>query len=139
RFGRRCNNFGDLLGPLIVRKLIGQHLAVRGPRRLTRTRRVLTVGSILHAARDRDTIWGTGVNGKNPVGELRFSSLDVRAVRGPRTADILRGKGIDTPAVYGDPALLLPALFPELWNEANTKTRRTVYLPNLHDEKRWAG
>src|ERR1700743_3534606 len=61
-------NFGDHLSAIVVGRLLSyfNHVldeAVAQPARL------LAVGSILHFARDGDTIWGSGVNGKVQVGE----------------------------------------------------------------------
>jgi pyruvyltransferase len=127
---RRVDNFGDLLGPLIVdrlRRRLG--LPADGPRR--DGRRLLAVGSILHFARPGDVVWGSGVNGKIPV--EGFPPLDVRAVRGPRTAQRLRAAGAEVPEVFGDPALLIP----HLWSDDELGVRRrtggTVFVPNLHD------
>jgi pyruvyltransferase len=78
--------------------------------------KLLAVGSILHAAADGDVIWGPGVNGKDIARKnYNFTKVDIRAVRGPITRQFLKRElGIDAPATYGDPVLLMPYLFPEL-------------------------
>jgi pyruvyltransferase len=127
-------NFGDVLSPVIVTKVLadnGRSLMDQ----VDRPTRLLALGSILHFARDGDVIWGAGINGKLPKTRLAFHRLDVRAVRGPLTADVLRRRGIDVPEVYGDPALLLPTLFPAL---RPTAAVPSVIVPNLHDAARLA-
>ncbi|WKK72506.1 hypothetical protein Q0F99_06060 [Rathayibacter oskolensis] len=110
--GPRVKNFGDLLGPVVVQGILkerGVGPALRRPGSGT----VMAVGSVMHKAHDGDIVWGTGVNGKVALALHDFTRLDVRAVRGPRTREWLReNKGIEAPAIYGDPALLLPTLFP---------------------------
>ncbi|MHC9045966.1 polysaccharide pyruvyl transferase family protein [Microbacterium saperdae] len=130
--GPRVNNFGDLLGPAIAERIVREEgLAPVSPS----DRSLLTVGSIMGLANDGDVVWGTGVNGKVAVESHVFSSLDVRAVRGPRTAEFLRARRIEVPDVFGDPALLIPQLFPE-W--APSSTRRALgVLPNFHDFDRY--
>ncbi|WP_227006318.1 polysaccharide pyruvyl transferase family protein [Rufibacter latericius] len=96
-------------------------------------RTMLAIGSVMHFAHDNDVIWGTGVNGKVDVNEHQFSTLDVRAVRGPLTREFLQKRGIPVPEVYGDPALLLPHLFPGRFRKTGQK--RYVVVPNLHDLK----
>lgn len=124
----RVNNFGDLLGPLIARRLAEQ-LAL--PAHAHRGKRLLTVGSIMHLAEEGDVIWGSGVNGK--IQRNSFPDLDVRAVRGPLTARVLKSSNIAVPEVFGDPALLLP----ELWSldqlGVQAKSGGTLFVPNLHD------
>ena len=122
-------NFGDVLSEVIVTKI----LADRGRSLKDQSSvasRLLAVGSILHLARDGDVVWGSGVNGKMPADRHVFTDLDVRAVRGPLTARFLLQRGINVPKVYGDPALLLPVLFPEL---KRTHKESIVVVPNLHD------
>jgi pyruvyltransferase len=122
-------NFGDVLSEVIVTKILADRgLSLRD--QTDRRARLLAVGSSLHFAKDGDIIWGTGVNGKMPEERHAFSTLDVRAVRGPLTREFLRKKGIDAPQIYGDPALLLPQLFPQF--RANPTTP-VVVVPNLHD------
>ena len=128
RLGRRHNNFGDLLGPAVVSALAASLPAAR------RAHRLLAVGSILHFARDGDVVWGSGVNGKVRPELHTFRDLDVRAVRGPRTKALLEERGLSVPAVYGDPALLLPVLRPDLVDlAAQGPTSGPLLVPNLND------
>jgi pyruvyltransferase len=129
--GRRINNFGDLLGPILVTRILAMHQV--DPRMAFSDRRLLTVGSVLHFARDHDVIWGTGVNGKKDQFDYTFRTLDVRAVRGPRTRDFLVGRGIEVPPVFGDPVLLLPHLMPELKAWSHTKRHPFTVVPNFND------
>ena len=129
--GRAINNFGDLLGPLIVRRVLAMHNI--DSRSARYDRRLLSIGSVLHFARDGDVIWGTGVNGKKSDIDYTFQSLDVRAVRGPRTREFLIDRGVAAPGVYGDPALLLPVVAPELARCALTKRYPLTVVPNFND------
>ena len=60
-------------------------------------------------------IWGSGINGKIlDKKAFDFTSLDVRAVRGPLTRQFLiENFQVDCPEVYGDLRPSLPYLFPE--------------------------
>ncbi len=110
--GRRINNFGDLLGPLIVngiRERLGLSQA-----RPTRSTRLFTVGSVIHYAGAGDTIWGSGVNGHWLTADYS-AQLDIRALRGPLSRRfLLERRFTHIPEVYGDPALLLPMVRPDL-------------------------
>ncbi|MFF2390809.1 glycosyltransferase [Agromyces sp. NPDC058104] len=129
----RVSNFGDLLGPLIARRIIETSRLVLDT---ARARRVLTVGSVLHFAQPGDVVWGTGINGK--VGEQTLPpSLDVRAIRGPYTRAVLAARGIAAPPVFGDPALLLDRLWPERKLTRAPKTRALVTVPNLNEMERF--
>lgn len=125
------NNFGDLLGPMIVDLMLqrrGIDPASGGNAQL------VTIGSVLHFARDGATIWGAGRNGKVREDKHAWSNLDVRAVRGPLTASFLRNRGVIVPRVFGDPALLLPELMPELQDWASApKLHTTTVVLNLND------
>ncbi|GAB2464174.1 polysaccharide pyruvyl transferase family protein [Xylanimonas ulmi] len=127
------DNFGDLLGPLVVRLLLAARGVEADPTDDAAPARLLAVGSILHLARDGDTVWGSGVNGKIPLDEVRARSLDVRAVRGPRTREALARLGVQAPAVYGDPALLLATLDPRLRAWAADPVHDVTLVPNVHD------
>jgi pyruvyltransferase len=119
RVGHDFTNFGDTLSEKIVERIVGHRIATTFNKSLradSKKIKLLAIGSIIHMAEDNDVIWGSGVNGKHPnktdKNFYRFSQLDVRAVRGPLTRQFLMDMGIKCPAVYGDPALLLPKLFP---------------------------
>ncbi len=129
---RRLNNFGDLLGPLVVRGMLKER-AVEPGRRSSHSARLLSVGSILHFARTGDVVWGTGRNGKIADSAHRFEMLDVRAVRGPLTREFLEKRGIRVPAVYGDPGLLVARIFPDLVALRRTPKRPFLYVPNFND------
>ncbi|WP_221585424.1 polysaccharide pyruvyl transferase family protein [Microbacterium sp. G2-8] len=120
-------NFGDEIGPMLVRALRGESVA-RGAGRL------LSVGSILHFARAGDVVWGAGINGK--VRQRIQYPLDVRSVRGPLTRSVLLGFGIPVPETYGDPALLFPRLFPDI---VPSEQGGVVTVPNLNELGRVAG
>lgn len=135
RYGPRINNFGDLLGPVVVDGMLRMR-GIDATRAIRRTQ-LLSVGSVVHLAKSGATVWGSGVNGKMGEHYHRYRHLDVRAVRGPLTRDYLLAKGIDVPQVYGDPALLLPMIMPGLKRaEASIDV---LVLPNLNDAPRWSG
>jgi pyruvyltransferase len=130
-FGRRVDNFGDLIGPRLVERLID---GVTPDIEHDDSRRLVAVGSILQFGRDRDVVWGAGINGKLWPGRLdRRRRLDVRSVRGPLTRLLLEAEGNAVPEVYGDPALLLPELFPELRDAAIATPGGVAVVPNVND------
>jgi pyruvyltransferase len=136
---RRVNNFGDIVGPVIVERLF----ALRGlvPPAfvpfddLAAQRQVLTVGSVLNHARDNDIVWGSGRNGKIADEKHRFKALDVRMTRGPKTRAFLESRGIPCPEIYGDPALLFPTIWKDRIATWRPKTRGLTIIPNLNDPK----
>jgi len=135
--GRRVNNFGDLIGPLVVRRMLARHGLASAPAQRDCT--LFSVGSVLHFAGDGDVIWGSGVNGKMPADSYLFRRLDVRAVRGPLTRDFLRERGAQVPATFGDPALLLPQLAPDLFATTPRDAHPVTIVPNFNDFAAYAG
>lgn len=133
---RPVNNFGDLLGPVVVRG-VASRLGLVEP--IADSRTLFSIGSVLHHAASGDVVWGSGVNGKIRPESYSFDQLDVRAVRGPRTAEFLRNRGIAVPSVYGDPGLLVPLVVPELVAAAESKIRRVTVIPNLNDVAAYRG
>lgn len=125
-------NFGDHLSKIVVSKILAD-LNHSLEEETKEQRNLFAVGSVIHFAQDNDVIWGSGVNGKVDVSEHTFKDLDVRAVRGPLTRDFLLERGIAVPEIYGDPALLLPSIFPQRFEAQKEKSY--VVVPNLHDLK----
>lgn len=130
-------NFGDYLSVKIVERIVNGPVKVIPKQMLNKTeKKLLALGSILLFGRENDVVWGTGTNGKNPNrGNYRFSHLDVRAVRGPLTREFLwMTFNIECPEIYGDPALLVPYLFPEFKKQQNP-SQDFILIPNFADEK----
>ena len=110
------NNVGDHLGPVIVDWLLEQKRIDR-ERIVKKTKHLMTVGSIIGRGRFDCTIWGSGIlkySHKDRMVKLRKiyrRKMDIRAVRGPETRDILVSVGYDCPEIYGDPAVLMPLIY----------------------------
>ena len=124
------DNFGDFLSQVVTTKVLADAGYFIGEG-TSSPQRLLAIGSILHLARDGDHVWGSGVNGKIGEDHYRFKQLEVHAVRGPRTREFLMKRGIPTPEIYGDPALLLPELLPGRFQPSGDLP--FVVVPNLHD------
>lgn len=111
-------NFGDQISAPIV------EWALQRPSRHVNAEhrgKLLAVGSILDVASDEDVVWGSGVHPTHyhvpstrrlaRFFRRRPSRPHILAVRGPITRDFLLSLNIECPAVFGDPALLLPRFF----------------------------
>jgi pyruvyltransferase len=111
-------NFGDALGPAILKRL-----GVRVVRVPIDDAEIVACGSVLHRLTNPATaVWGTGV--MHP-GSMSVRPADVRAVRGALTATCL---GVDVP--LGDPGLLVSAL----WKKS-TKRHRLGVVPHWRDTR----
>lgn len=128
---RPIGNFGDLIGPIIVGQMVEQF----GLRQPSGERRLVAVGSIMKLTQPGDVVWGAGVNGKS-MSAGAAPDIDVRAVRGPRTRDLLVSLGTRVPEIYGDPALLWNRFWPRDWyrlKEPQRAHRAVTVIPNFHD------
>ena len=101
-------NFGDELSALIVQHLSGRKIVHSSHQRKGK---IVALGSVMHYAEDGDYIWGTGINGNYTDLKPNVQDLNIFAVRGHKTRDLLLQKGFDCPEVYGDPGLLTHLLF----------------------------
>ncbi|CAF4337605.1 unnamed protein product [Rotaria magnacalcarata] len=109
-------NFGDKLSHILVMSIVGTNLSLlTAPeqREFCKTPKLLAIGSIFQFSCENDVIWGAGVLDSATFPTKSYSkimqTLDIRAVRGPRTRQFLMSTfNISVPEVYGDPALLLP-------------------------------
>lgn len=126
------SNFGDALSEVLVERIIGRKVqVVTDP--FNCPKKLLGMGSIMNYAQDDDVIWGTGVNGKASPHSYCFTTLDVRAVRGPLTRNFLLARGIECPEVYGDPTLLIPLYFPE-FQKPDVPAYEYIIIPHFSDE-----
>ena len=98
-------NLGDMINPYLVEGLTGVP-----PKYTSRPPRVLAIGSIIKFARKGEQVWGSGC----PAADRTIDPEAVfRAVRGPLTRRMVLEAGGDCPPVYGDPAWLLPLIYPD--------------------------
>ena len=116
-------NFGDYLSLKIVERMVDGPVRYYRKKPKWKEQKLLAIGSVFYFANNGDVIWGSGINGKTlSRSDYQFATLDVRAVRGPRTREFLwENFRIEAPAIYGDPALLFPYLFPEFKRKAKPK------------------
>lgn len=102
--GPAPGNFGDILTPIIFKHYgIPHHWSHHSQAE------AISTGSIIKYARKGMQVMGSGA--------MRQSDrLDPQAtyvwVRGPLTAEIVRRDGGECPDQYGDPAMVLPRIFP---------------------------
>lgn len=97
-------NLGDMINPYLVEKLTGIP-----PKYAPRGERVIGIGSIIKFAKPGDKVWGAGCPSADQVIE---PEAVYHAVRGPLTRRMVLEAGGECPPVYGDPAWLLPLVYP---------------------------
>ena len=130
------DNFGDALNPYLLEKLTGKKVVYRNFDKpnykkeiklliksllqfksydFNRLRAfdenenvVLGIGSLLNRSRPRFHIWGTGYMNQHE----RAKGGLLYAVRGRYSAEKLHSEGFEYCDVWGDPALLLPIVYP---------------------------
>jgi pyruvyltransferase len=104
-------NFGDHLSKVLIEQIVQSPIDcetfVHPPESL-----LFGIGSLLEHAKNQDIVWGSGFLFEHRD-DWDVNQIDVRAVRGPLTRQILIEKGIACPEIYGDPALLFPRYFPQ--------------------------
>ena len=123
--GYEAGNYGDLLSRYIVEKLSGKEV-VKYPE--DNTYHLCSVGSVLSRNKmcAKTVVWGSGF--LSPQAQYKIILTKIRqhfrgkvgnacylAVRGAKTREILLKAGYKCPAVFADPALLMPKFyFPQL-------------------------
>ncbi len=106
------NNFGDDICFPILERLTGCKVIALEQTQLRRLPHLVCIGSVVDFMPDKQVIlWGGGTIMGKKEQPLPMSLRKVCAVRGPLTRDWLLGHGVDCPAIYGDPALLLPLVY----------------------------
>jgi pyruvyltransferase len=88
----------------------------------------LGIGSIIHHARKNVVIWGSGLQ---EAFTLKERPLNICAVRGPMTRDVLLQQGLECPEIYGDPALLLPQFYKPSDNKKKYKLGIVSHIKDL--------
>ena len=121
-------NLGDALAPVIFDWMLAQKNI---PTDFTtkKTYALATVGSIVDLGRFDSVIWGSGLQSFESVvniSKAHYKKLDIRAVRGPFTRQILLDCGYNCPEIYGDPGILMPMIY----NPQKSKKGNKIILIN---------
>lgn len=111
-------NLGDFLSFVIVDWMLARR-GLKADQEVKRTCFLNTVGSNTFSSYQNAVIWGSGVGAKDELNskinrilnKYPFRRLDIRAVRGPIAREKLIQFGHKCPAVYGDPAILMPLIY----------------------------
>ncbi len=124
-------NLGDALSPVVVGEMLSRH-GIAADEPVGRTAFLAAVGSVLGMGFNDSVVWGSGLLDVRAPKLLRprVKRLDIRAVRGPRTASELRARGYDCPNVFGDPAVLLPLFYQP--QDAGVR-RDVLYASHIRD------
>ncbi len=116
-------NLGDTLSPVIVNWMLDRRgMSLSAP--VGQTKHLLALGSLLGRGIFDATVWGSGILEVSTLPRLKHQKgvrfYDIRAVRGPKTRDVLLDYGFPCPAVYGDPGVLLPLIAPAYCSAPST-------------------
>lgn len=108
-------NVGDALAPVIYDWMLKRRGLTRDSHSST-TSILLTVGSVISINHYDAVIWGSGMHTISSIIKnynwRKRAKLDIRAVRGPITQQILEFSKYDcTNAALGDPAILMPMIY----------------------------
>jgi hypothetical protein len=127
--GKSRENYGDLLGKYLVEKIAAKKVVFAWPKEFSFfdffSPIYVTVGSVLTHVNEKCVVWGSGIISQ----EYPVKNANFLAVRGPQTRQFLLNQGYEVPAVYGDPALLLPRYF----NPSVEKKYRYGIIPHYDD------
>lgn len=130
-------NLGEYLGFVVTEFMLekkGLSLDSWVPRR----KHMISVGATIFSAYQTTTIWGSGIHHAEGIflKQLQYyplRRLDIRAVRGPLTRQLLLKFGHKCPEVYGDPAVLMPLIY----HPHVKKTNEILVIPQLQSERKF--
>ncbi|MBR0177263.1 MAG: polysaccharide pyruvyl transferase family protein [Bacteroidales bacterium] len=110
-------NLGDYLAIPICEFLLGKK-SLQLDQPVSTKKHLITVGSSALGSFQNATLWGTGVQYDGLRGawwekywDAEHRKLDIRAVRGPLSREVLLKLGHHCPEIYGDPAILMPLIY----------------------------
>lgn len=111
--GPMNGNFGDELSPYIVNNIIDKNNYILKKRdHNMKDINLVAIGSMIQAAKNDYHIWGSGILTDTYYKHFfDFRRLNVHAVRGPLTHNLLSKRINNIPQIYGDPALLCPEFY----------------------------
>lgn len=129
-------NLGDYLSKIVYEWMLAYyHLDPQ--KTFSHTKYLMSVGSILALGAFDAVVWGSGILRTSQIPSIFekscFRHLDIRAVRGPLTANVLQSAGYKCPSIYGDPAILMPLVYPGCSRE---KIHKISIIENLERVER---
>ena len=138
------NNFGDQIGPEIIRRLVSSKMQREVQLRTHDMFHshpdgcLVALGSIFHFVKPGDSVWGTGVNPHHKRATQKNLNIDIYALRGSLSRNYLRENLQINETKYsdrigfGDPAMLIPFLFPE-YQKASSPKHSVCIIPHHND------
>lgn len=124
---RWSKNWGDIIGPTIIKHFSKSQKIEATDKKVGG--KLVSIGSVMAAARPNDLIWGTGIiRDKEYLPHLR--QVKFFGVRGPKTRQHLLDLGHQVPEIYGDPGLL----YPMIYNPEIEVTHEWGVIPHYVDE-----
>ena len=115
-------NLGDYLSTIVYNYML-ERKEIDPYTKVSATKHLYGIGSIIFFGFQKATIWGSGclLSPKSLKSKhARKLPLDIRSVRGPATKAILESGGYSCPEIYGDPAIIMPL----------------IYMPTSHEIKK---
>lgn len=121
-------NFGDALTPYLIKAITGKQAIWTNQHNEPK---YMVTGSLLNdPIIESCVVWGTGIAFSDT--HIR-KPLEIRAVRGPISREIIMRFGYDCPEVYGDPCLLLPRFYKGAEPQRNFKLGIIPHLVDYTD------
>ena len=138
--GGQPYNLGDELAiPICKWMLEKKNLTLDKP--VSRKKHLITVGSGVLASFQNATLWGSGVMYDGLKGnwfekylKADHRNLDIRAVRGPMTREVLLKLGHKCPEVYGNPGILMPLIYQPDYNMVEKGKQEYAIIPQFSTE-----
>lgn len=111
-------NLGDSLSFVVVDWMLSKR-GLTANQEVRKKYFLNTIGSNVFSSYQNTVVWGSGCGAggelysrlNRMLSMYPFRKLDVRAVRGPKTREMLLKYGHKCPPVYGDPAILMPLIY----------------------------
>lgn len=124
-------NLGDDLNVYMLQAMTGKKVFIYNQFYHPTITNYMCIGSVIDWLSDEETIvWGAGII-KSPLNGKVTGGGKIYAVRGAKTRELLQQNGIECPAIYGDPALLLPYLYHP---KVEKVKGRVGFIPHFYDK-----
>lgn len=131
-------NLGDVLSPIVYEWMLRSN-QIEIDQATRETKHLLCIGSVIGMGNFDAVVWGSGIHTfktiKDVVDQRKYRKYDIRAVRGPITASVLKTCGYECPKVYGDPAILMTEIYSPQKVEKKYKISAILHIEHQNIEK----